>query len=198
VALRPAELVRLERDHGSLEAAAEALPQHRAELERAAANARLIAANVAAAVPRLELGARPPIVRRPLGPELAAELAAAELQPAQQVIEAALVNVGLGRQKGEPGAREKDFSGEQVEDVVRMWALRETHVPPTSQNAIHERTGLSRAAVKRIVRLVEAGALEWDEKRGPGLLGINGRFRATPATISLRTLEKAHGLKPLA
>jgi hypothetical protein len=50
--------------------------------------------------------------------------------------------------------------------------------------------------VRRIVRLIEHRALDWDEKLGHGRLGIDGKFRATQESISLRALEKAHGLAP--
>lgn len=96
------------------------------------------------------------------------------------------------------GAPAKSFPGEAVEDAVRRWKLRETHTPPTSQNAIAAATMLSRPVIRRIVRLVAVNALDWDERRGKGWLGINGLFRATPSRISLRELEKAHGLEPLA
>jgi hypothetical protein len=209
VALSPSELIRLEEEYGSLEAAAEALPDQREEILAAADRVGEISRKFREAVSEISgkfretVGearqqAPPSALRPPPRPQIP-DFDLDELQTTQEAMEAALVAVGLGeRQKGDPGAREKDFAGALVEDAVRMWKLRETHDPPTSQNAIAERTGLSRAAVRRIVRLVAVGALEWDKKRGPRWLGIDGQFRATPSTISLRALEKAHGLVPLA
>jgi hypothetical protein len=119
-------------------------------------------------------------------------------QAGRTLLIAALLEDQTGeRRKETRGTSEKGFDGRQVETAVRMWKLRGQHDPPTSQNAIAEATKLSRPAVRRIVRLVTVGALDWDEKRGRGWLGISALFRATPSTISLRALEKAHGLEPL-
>jgi hypothetical protein len=110
----------------------------------------------------------------------------------------ALLDLIESKDVPESGAPDKDFSGPAVEDAVRLWKLGQKQSPPASQNAIAKATDLSRSAVRRIVRLVAVGALDWSEQRGKGWLGIDGLFRATPQRVSLRELEKAHGLKPLA
>jgi hypothetical protein len=198
VTLSFAELIRLEEEYGSLEAAAVALPEQRDEILAAAERTARMSERFREAVRDLRPQRASPSPNSPTRLQIP-ELYLDELQSTQEAMEAALVAVGLGeRRRGEPGAFEKEFKGTDVEDVVRMWRLPATLDPPTSQNAIAERTGLSRAAVRRIVRLVTIGALEWDEKYGRGWLGIDGRFPSHPPTISLRALEKARGLAPLA
>jgi hypothetical protein len=179
VALRPAELVRLEREHGSLEAAAEALPEHRDELERAAANVRLIAANVAAAVPRLELGARPAEPPARVARQAVLDLAAGgPLEPLEVRFERALERALRpgAREPGRPGPEPDPIPRATLEKAVRLLVNGE------SKRGVAAKTDLSRWKVDRIAELVDAGELTWT---AADRLGLPAGTPATRAGVIL-------------
>lgn len=95
------------------------------------------------------------------------------------------------------GAPDTFYKRDEVKRALVLWRGRETSPQQISQSSI-ARPGFPRTAVRRVIRLDEHGAFELGPRGGLRLLGINGEFRAAPEKISLRTLERALGLEPLA
>jgi hypothetical protein len=97
------------------------------------------------------------------------------------------------RRRGEPGVDPKQYPTNTVINAIRHW--RKGGDNP-NQSEISRRTGLSRTAVRRIGRLDDLGAFKLGPRGGLHLLGIDGRFRAARASVSLKALEAALDLEP--
>jgi hypothetical protein len=102
-----------------------------------------------------------------------------------------------GRRKGAAGAPDAFYDREEIKRVLRLWRDRSTAPQKISQTSL-ARPGFSRTAVRRVIRLDEHGAFELGSRGRLRLLGIHGEFRAAPKKVSLRALERALGLEPLA
>lgn len=189
------ELRQLEQQHGSLEQAARACPERADEIQEAIACLQRQPRMPLPAGVQPKPGAFGP-VRTPLSQQ-GFEAGIERLENAMRSRpEARRKNKDPAALPRDPGAPPTDYPGEPVARAVRLWVNRKSAPKAGTQNAIANTTGLPRTAVRRIVRLVEDECFEWDAKQG--LLGINGRFRATPETITLKRLEDARGLKPFA
>jgi hypothetical protein len=99
--------------------------------------------------------------------------------------------------KGTAGSPDALYPREEIKRALLLWRSRSTSPQQVSQSSI-ARPGFSRVAVRRVIRLDEHGAFELGPRGGLRLLGINGEFRAVPKKVSLRALERALGLEPLA
>jgi hypothetical protein len=99
--------------------------------------------------------------------------------------------------KGSAGAPDALYDREEIKRALCLWRDRATSPQQISQASI-ARPGFSRTAVRRVIRLDEHGAFERGPRGGLRLLGIRGEFRAAPKKVSLRALERALGLTPLA
>jgi hypothetical protein len=194
VALRPAELFRLEREHGSLEAAAEALPEHRDELERHAANVRLIAAQVEAAPSELQPRVRPPDPPlQHVARQAVLDLAGEPLEPLAGTLSKFLPErepdaPAPQRRRGRHG---KDYPGKAVEEVVRRATAERANgrnLGRTLQNELGADVDhVTPYAVGVIFRMIDDGRLAVGARKG--WLKIDGEFSTTPGFINLHELE---------
>jgi hypothetical protein len=101
------------------------------------------------------------------------------------------------RKKGTAGAPEGKYERDEIKRVLLAWRSRTTAPQHITKSSL-ARPGFSRTAVRRVIRLDEHGAFHFGPRGGLELLGISGEFRAAPARVSLRALERALGLDPLA
>lgn len=131
-----------------------------------------------------------PYARRPFWEFVVAEFVVVETAPeAEDELDVVAGDAG--------GAPRQTF---EVKEAIRLWVTREHRRPPENLTTIAARTKLSAHAVRRVVRLVEAGALGWSEHLGAWQrTGPKGslRQRTLRGEVALRTLEAAWGLAPL-
>jgi hypothetical protein len=99
--------------------------------------------------------------------------------------------------RSKAGAPEALYDRDEIARVLTLWRNRSTLPQAVSQSSLARGT-FPRTAVRRVIRLDDNGAFQLGPRGGLRLLGINGEFRAAPKRVSLRALERALGLEPLA
>jgi hypothetical protein len=95
------------------------------------------------------------------------------------------------------GAPDTLYPREEITRVLKRCrdpSARPEQLTPTAL----AREEFSRVAVARVQRLDKAGAFRLGSRGGLRVYGNNGEFRAAGKTVSLRALERALGLEPLA
>ena len=95
------------------------------------------------------------------------------------------------------GSPDALYPREEIARALRGWRNRNDSPQQVSQASL-ARAEFSRTAVRRVIRLDEHGAFDLGQRGGLRLHGTNGEFRAAPKKVSLRALERALGLPPLA
>jgi hypothetical protein len=183
VTVRPSDLIRLEEEYGSLEAAAEALPDQRDEILAAAEEAGRISERFLDTIDSSRPHVDPP--PRPWRSDLdldPIEDAIKEVVPLseqiQEGMEAALASAQLRRpkpsQEHDSGGRPlKKVRTEDLEKGVGLWVKNGIR----SRRELERQSGLSWWMVERMIEAIDAGDLEWDEERG-GLV-VSGQFPVT-------------------
>lgn len=95
------------------------------------------------------------------------------------------------------GRRDTFYAREEIARVLTLWRNRNT-LPQQLTPSSLARKDFSRTAVTRVLNLDNHGAFQLGPRGGLRVYGNNGEFRAARKTESLRALERALGLEPLA